>query len=753
MKCNKLILSLLAAVTGAAAAADISYNGYTQTSSSRDGQVKGAALSSDGEVTISGYGNVSFTDNLTKNSYTSSHSTTDADLAVGGAVYAGTSVTISGNIGDITFSDNELRAKTTNDARTRVRGGAIKGGTISILDNAGGEISFLGNQAADDYKAWDATVGAQVDKPRFSAGGAIYADTELTVSGNGNISFSTNEAGKGGAISAGYGSVMTLAGNGTVSFSDNKAENGGAAYTGVYIYKNGSNTAGSAELNITGNSRVSFTGNEARNNGGAIYNQSNSTVNISSNTGDVLFSGNKAVLYGGAIRGQSGSTILLDSNTGTVSFTGNSVTRADVTNIYGGAISTDAGSTVSMSMNRSVNLSDNIAQTNSSAYGGAVAVYNSSLSINENTHGVTICGNMLEATKTSSWGGGVSAEGGAIYGKTLYIQNNAGTVNVSGNIAKTINNGTARGGAFYIQDTLAITGNDKVEFRGNVQQSSDRTILRSVYLDSKSANGALRLSAAEGGSITFYDSLYAAPNSSSYGLSVDFNGEAGETGSIVFSGKYAAGDLLAIDSGTSQAAIELSRTSTVLSAINLHRGTLSVQEQAVLQSSGLTVMSGATLSLQDGMLEMLNNTSFTLRENGVFKAQGANVLTAATLDFANGSTFDITLGEINKDNALMKLTASSLSYGSAQLNFNELNQLAEGEYMLLDLSPSTSLTAMDWNTESFSITGLSAGDSFRWSDDGTQLYLVHTILPIPEPTTATLSLLALAGLAARRRRR
>lgn len=753
MKRNYLILLLLSAVPGAVTAADTSYNGYTQTSSSKDGQVKGAALSSDGEVTISGYGNVSFTDNLTKNSYTSSHSTADTDLAAGGAIYGGTSVTISSNSGDITFSNNELRAKTTNDARTRVRGGAIKGGTVSLLNNTGGKISFSGNLAADEYKAWDATVGAQVDKPRFSVGGAIYADTVLTISGNGDINFNANEAGKGGAISAGYGSTMTLSGNGQVTFSGNKAEHGGAAYTGAYIYKNGSNTAGSAELNITGNSGVSFTNNEARNNGGAIYNQSNSTVSISSNSGDVIFSGNKAALYGGAIRAQSNSTIRLDTNTGTVSFTGNRVTRTDVTNIYGGAISTDTGSTVSMSKNRSVDLSNNIAQTNSSAYGGAVAIYNSTLRINENTQGVTISGNKLEATKTSSWGNGVAAEGGAIYGKTLYIQNNSGTVNISGNVAQTINSGTAKGGAFYIQDTLAITGNDKVEFRGNVQQSSDQTILRSVYLDSKSTNGSLRLSATEGGSITFYDSLYAAPSGSSYALSADFNGESGDTGSIIFSGKHAADDLSAIASDASLTAIKLSRTSTVLSTINLHQGTLSVQEQAILQSSGLTIKSGASLSLQDGTLEMLANTTLTLCENSVLKAQGTNTLTAGTLNFADASTFHITLGEINKEHALMKLNASSLTYGTAQLSFNELNKLAEGEYLLLDLSESTSLSSMDWNTESFSITGLSAGDSFRWNDDGTYLYLVHTSVPVPEPTTAPLSLLALAALAARRRRK
>ncbi len=42
-------------------------------------------------------------------------------------------------------------------------------------------------------------------------------------------------------------------------------------------------------------------------------------------------------------------------------------------------------------------------------------------------------------------------------------------------------------------------------------------------------------------------------------------------------------------------------------------------------------------------------------------------------------------------------------------------------------------------------------DSIAWNESGTALYLNHKI--IPEPTTATLSLLTLADLALRRRRK
>ena len=58
---------------------------------------------------------------------------------------------------------------------------------------------------------------------------------------------------------------------------------------------------------------------------------------------------------------------------------------------------------------------------------------------------------------------------------------------------------------------------------------------------------------------------------------------------------------------------------------------------------------------------------------------------------------------------------------------------------------------MEWNTDELTVKGLTAGDSIAWNESGTALYLNHKI--IPEPTTATLSLLPLAGLALRRRRK
>lgn len=737
-----IILGMMAASATAAdvslSGGDISYSGESVSHSTKDATVLGGAVSSETQVSISGATSISFKNNSATNSYTSSHTTKNADIAAGGAIYGGT-VTVSGNNGPILFEGNTIRMKTTNDARSRVRGGAIKGGSVSISNNTGESISFSGNSAYDNYKAWDESVGAQVDKPKFSSGGAIYADTELSISGNSgaSISFSNNQAGKGGAISSGYNSSMTLTGNGDVSFTGNVAQYGGAAYTGCYVYLNSSNTAGYASLSITGNSSVSFSNNMARNNGGAIYNQVNSRVSINSNKGDVSFTGNSAVLYGGAVRGQSGSTVEFNQNSGTVSFSGNKVSRTDITNVYGGAISVDNNSTVNMDGNGAVSLISNSLQTNSSAYGGAISIYNSTLSISGNKQGVTISNNTVTATKTSSWENGVEANGGAVYGKAMRIENNSGEVLISGNKATAVTDGTAKGGAFYVHGSLTISGNDKVVFRNNLEDSAGSTILRSVYLESNTTDGALTLSAKEGGSITFYDSLYADTSGSQYSLTTSFNQESTDTGTITFSGKYAQSDLLVLNPDATAEMIEASRTSTIMGSVTLGYGTLSLQDDARLViSGGLTVGSSATLEFLRTPEAAITPALISVSGEGDAPATSAATL-SADLTLEDGATLNLSNGTIDLDGNDLVLN------GDVSINI-EGAPLEAGKYVIF-----TNVGNMSIEDETaFTIT-LNGKQTEAMLSSGN---LVAFAPSIPEPATATLSLLALAALAVRRRR-
>ena len=131
-------------------------------------------------------------------------------------------------------------------------------------------------------------------------------------------------------------------------------------------------------------------------------------------------------------------------------------------------------------------------------------------------------------------------------------------------------------------------------------------------------------------------------------------------------------------------------------------------------------------------------------------ASGCNTLSAQSITFEENTTLTLTLGEINKDNALISLSTGNVSFSLGTIDFMGIDSLSEGEYLVLTLAEAE-LSTMEWNTDELTVKGLTAGDSIAWNESGTALYLNHKI--IPEPTTATLSLLALAGLALRRRRK
>lgn len=770
MKRTLYILSLLALLAPLAQAEAFSYTHQNVTTATKDQAVVGGAagVMADGTATFTDYEGITISNNTTQNTYTSSHTTKDVYYGAGGGLYAAEAVEISNNTGDIAFENNILSFKTSNDGRSRVRGGAIKSGTVTIADNKS-DILFSGNKVWDQTKAW--VSGVQIDAPKFSAGGAIYGGNDIdvgtagsvaaiSITGNGSVTFNENEAGKGGAVASDYKTKMVISSNGQVTFSGNEAQYGGAVYTGVYVNISGTtNTPGYGTLEMTGNTGVTFSGNAARNSGGAIYSQNYGKVNISKNNGAVSFVNNGATaltgsIMGGAIRGNKGTEVSLNDNSGGVSFTGNYLTRSDTSPLYGGAISVDSSGVLNINGNANVVVRENYAYGSGGgvATGGAIAMYGAEFNLNNTKGDVQICDNYARTQNTTTFSKTVL--GGAIYGSkstTINILGNLGDVLLKGNKVIADGNGSsnvAQGGAIYTENALNIIGNKGVEFRGNVQQDSSGTILRSVYINSKTTTGALNLSAAAGGDITFYDSVYAAPNGTSYSLTTDFNKESGNTGKIVFSGLHAATDLAAVNADYSVDELAASQTSTIQSLLTLHQGTLSIEEAACLQTKGMTANVGSSVQLVNGRLQMLDSGALTL--NGTLSATGSNTIEGSTITYGDGGKFNLTLTAANKERALLNLSGvSALSYGSAEINFLGVDGLAEGEYQLLDLTASETLAQAEWLTEGITYTGLTGNDSFKWDDSGTVLYLVHA----PEPTTAMLSLLALAGFVARRRRK
>ena len=409
--------------------------------------------------------------------------------------------------------------------------------------------------------------------------------------------------------------------------------------------------------------------------------------------------------------------------------------------------------TFNITANGNVTLSNNYSQS----YGGAIAADNNGsypeyytvININDNTGTVTFSGN-----NTDGSGGAIRSDG------KLNICNN-GNVSFTANAVNKANGNW--GGAIYMgvstENAFNISGNDKVEFRGNYlykPQSSyvpKATVqLNSIY--QKGTNQANYISAKTGGSVVFYDAVIteSAGNKASYELNADYKDANGTTkvagGTITFSGKYAETDLAAFTDATGN--LDASLTSTLAAATTLHNGTLSIEDKAVLKTKSLTINDGARLNLQNGAYETLDGGALVFKEGSIISATGCNTMNADSITFEENTTLYLTLGEVNKDSAVINLSTSDLSFSSGTVSFVGIDRLPEGTYQVLTFADSQRQTT-NWNTDSLTVIGLTTGDSFSWNENGTVLYLEHLI--IPEPTTATLSLLALAGLAARRRRK
>lgn len=267
-----------------------------------------------GSLTISGNGDMLFDGNSATGGY-------------GGALYC-TAITISGNKGTLTFSDN-----------TSQEGG----GAIAVETKGFGSLDFL-----------RITDNEELVFSRNSAargGGAIRADGtgKLEITGNQLVSFSGNEVTQSGGGAAILANVATISKNTTLLFQGN-VNRSGISGGAVYAY----------DLEMDGNGSLSFSGNEGGYEGMAVYVKNtlsmcnNEYVEFSRNVGSgkfangalytdraALISGNREMVFSGntAPNGAAGyvsyGSLSLTSN-GSISFTGNTVTGSSIYPLAGG---------------------------------------------------------------------------------------------------------------------------------------------------------------------------------------------------------------------------------------------------------------------------------------------------------------------------------------------------------------------------------------------------------------------------------
>ncbi|MDD3885486.1 MAG: hypothetical protein PHI35_01290 [Victivallaceae bacterium] len=434
-------------------------------------------------------------------------------LTSGGTV---TNLRISGGVADVSsgaffglydevrgISGGVLNLSSGATATTNI---GILGGTLNTSD-----FSMSGKRILDRSGEINISGGTFANANAGGAFGGViwkasYASGTLTAK---DACFKNNTAGdQAGAISIVGGTVITL----NTDFSTNKAKNGGAIYNSATLsvtggsFANNSATAGlggaiynSATANISG---ATFSGNSTTHLGGAIYNFK--TMTLGNNT----FSGNLAA-------GGSGGAIYNNTNA-TLNITG-AVNLATATDTLCNA----AGATMTIAAGAAVNAAAQIINRGTLTNNGTLTVFSGgvldvvsgatykgsllvsggvvNISSGANTIGdLNIAGNgqgaanlfAISGNRICDRGAAVNISGGTFNGmnnggygaaiwlngattnrltleKTTFANNTAGdqagAISIIGGAAATLNtdfstNKAKNGGAIYNSATLSVTG-------------------------------------------------------------------------------------------------------------------------------------------------------------------------------------------------------------------------------------------------------------------------------------------------------
>ena len=696
------------------------------TYSSSESNVYGGAIygGDNSTITLNDNGSVTFSGNSA-----STDSSSDSVYLYGGAIYGGdnSSISLNGN-GSVTFSGNT--ASTYGYYSYSDKGGAICGGnnsTIILSDNE--SVEFSGNKAS-------------------RSGGAIAGST-ITLSDNGNVLFSGNDAAlEGGAI---VGSTITLCDNGSVTFSENNTGLMAGAISGITI-------------TLCDNGNVTFSGNSAggmgdSSYGGAIY---GSTIMLNDNDSVTFIkNGSNSWEYaqGGAIYGGDNSTIELNGN-GSVTFSEND----------GDAICGGNNSTITLSNNESVTFSEN--------WGSAID--GSTITLNNNDS-VTFSEN------TGSW-----VNGGAIYSDD--------SVTLAGNDEVTFARNVEESHSNYRLRSLYLEGDDSTDkLTLSAGKGQSISFYDSVYMG---ANGSVALNAdytdADGVTRKASGTILFSGTTTEVDLKDAKNGVAGTEEEILNSRTSEINSAATLYGGTLQvqdkAVLKLNGGLTVADG-----GNASVEVKAAELSVGshaLSMVSGSSLALADGAkvtaTEVTITTGATLAVRGsVSTAPLTEQVAALTLSEETVAGFDATravntgsVSVLEGDLTLESGSLLSLDDGYLELSGDLFFDVAEGEEKIaLDIAPGI-ITEANNQVVLFNVGGVvtfgfdalttTADDGLVYIVKATDyftgnrvtesmklvydcstgmVYLENAAGTVPEPTTTTLSLLALAALAARRRRK
>ena len=647
---------------------------------------------------------------------------------------------------DVFFSGNRTNSK--NLVKGSVIFSSGSSSLVDVLDN--GDLYITGNSAN--------SVSYQGNSS-LASGGAFCLEGSCNISYNGDIHINDNAS---SSAATDYYSKYT-----------DSESHGGAIYSNGIL-----NISNNEDVDISGNSALSTSFREpnsynaynsfySNSTGGAIY--SAESISISDNNGNVSIVGNSAFSNAAYKYGESRSV----SRGGAIGATGS----IDISNnkdvlISGNSANSAAklpGTTTTGSPYPYVNYS----------YGGAI-YSTDSLCINNNED-VLISGNSVISFGSTS---------------TIY---------------------SSYGGAIYSTGSISLFGNDSVTFENNYEKVTNYQLRSIYMSPDSASDVLVLAAKTQGHITFYDSVYMGNYSGSEVSLNADYIDADGiaqkATGDVVFSGKFTEEHLKEIKGGTAGTASEIanSRTSELLNTVNLYGGTLRVEDKAVLKTHAINVVAGsnATMKVSDATVDA---TGYDIKVNDsavlvIGGTNGSSTLIAKNINIGEGATLSLTRTQVTTENVAMTLAAvDSMSVYNDQIagvvrgNLSlagGATLIADGAHLSMDGgildflattenktnlvltlgaeygSDSQIILFSDVDTAKFlqdnitatsnsSIVTLKASDYFagEWVNDKTELvyddgtiYVTGVNIVVPEPTTATLSLLALVGLAARRRRK
>lgn len=532
--------------------------------------------------------------------------------------------------------------------------------------------------------------------------GRLYAAEALSIEGTGEESVSiSGYQSEYGALSAQNGDI-SITGVVDVTLSNNSATN-----ETVEDYNRAGALSATGNVTVEAAGDIVVSGNSASVNSvsaGAVY----AGMDVSLSGASISITGNSVggeaedSFSGGALRGDLGS-IYLTSTEGDIEIRGNTAAES------GGALY--AGSGVEISAAGDVYISGNMTLT---ADGGAIYSDGDVSISNEGEGGVSI---------TENTAGG---NGGAIYSNgTVYMS--GGSYEVSGNSAGSY------GGAIYAQSVEISADAGDITFSGNTH---DGDTANDVELD----GGTAALSASNGYTLEMQGGVTSAGE---IAITTDAD-------SVVKLGGTSSTESLRIEDGQvhgiydadgNQAVINVSSSVTLSNACLQDIALVDEWGEAALTSSASTYVYNDAVGmlfepLDDGAV---NCTSSAPLLNGFASVDG-DLSIGLTADFLNAALAEAGGEAVNISLTLLEDTTAIAEEGSFTLSLDEalvgrLNKCTLEEYGFYDA---------EGNWLGYTVELTEAG--------GVVFSIIGLTDLIPEPTTTTLSLLALCALCARRRR-